>query len=96
MSYDREHLHMLPEHMRQSVSDWIERAEPHPAQMGSFLRAVLSDKLVEAYAAADEANTVAMREWAAFLYEYAPRNAWGSYEALSAWHAAHHMTSGEP
>jgi hypothetical protein len=89
MSY-REHLHTLPEHMRQSMVDWIERAEPHPRTMGDFLRVVLSDKLVEAYRYGDAVNTAMMRDWAEFLWAHAPGGCWGDLPTLESWYEAHH------
>lgn len=95
MSYDREHLRMLPPELRRSVSDWIEQGEPHPRAMGSFFRAVLCNKLVEAYANADAVNTAMMRDWATFLYEYAPGGCWGDLPTLEGWYAAHHPKTPE-
>ncbi len=86
----REHLNLLPEHMRESVKWWIEKGEPHPTLLGSFLTAVLTNDLLEAFACADAINAASMRQWATFLHTYAPMGCHGSEERLLAWYEAHH------
>lgn len=82
-------LDMLPEHMRESVRMWVDEAQPHPRLLGSCLRAILCNNLVDAFANADEENAAGMRGWAMWLYNDCPSQAWGSEERLQAWHDAH-------
>lgn len=76
---------MLPEHMRAGARDYVERRHPN---VGGFLRAVLENDLVEAFGRADEINAAAMRDWAAWLFNEAPANCWGSPDKVRAWLAA--------
>ena len=71
----------LPEHMRDGARLYIERGIPG----GSFMTAVFSNDLVRAFQRAEDANTAAMRQWASFLHNEAPRNCWGSPEDVSEW-----------
>jgi hypothetical protein len=80
----------LPGHMHEAVTWWFEKGEPHPSVMGSFLRAVLENKLVDAYDRADHINTPYMRNWASFLNNCAPIGSWGSPEILERWWGLHH------
>jgi hypothetical protein len=79
-------LERLPAHMRDAMRLWIERGLPHPALLGSFLRAVLKNDLLGAFAAADADNSAAMRSWALFLYNDAPSPCRGDDAALLRWH----------
>ena len=85
---------MLPEHMRKAVCDWIERAEPHPSLLGSFMRSILTNDLMGAFAHADYNNRVSMFEWVTFLRNYAPTQCHGSWERLEHWYTAHHPEQG--
>jgi hypothetical protein len=76
---------LLPEYMHRSVTAWIEEGQPNPNAMGAFLRAVLQNRLVEAFATADTENETAMWMWVRFLRDYAPPDCWGSMEAMSSW-----------
>lgn len=71
MSDYRKGLHRLPEHMRES---------------SSFMRAVLTNDLMGAFAHADETNAACMKGWVLFLYNHAPSECYGSLEKLNAWH----------
>lgn len=84
----KKHITMLPPHMRKSMIEWIE-SPLHPRVIGSFLRAVLENNLVEAFSCADEENSHAMREWVLYLYNYAPSECWGSPQKALAWHELH-------
>jgi hypothetical protein len=79
VNYDR-----LPAQMRDGARLYVE--------MGiggdSFLTAVLSNKLVKAFDAADDSNIYAMREWARWLYNEAPCGCWGSKKKVAAWISA--------
>jgi hypothetical protein len=52
---------------------------------GDFLIALLSNDLLEAFRRADDNNTAAMRDWAAFLHNQLPRGCQGSREDVQAW-----------
>lgn len=73
--------HMIPAHM------WgaIERYMLHGIPPGSFLTAVLSNDLREAFARADDENAACMKQWVQFLYAYAPSGSWGSPERFRSW-----------
>ncbi len=74
-------VNSLPPHMADGVLRYIRQGIPG----GHFLTAVFSNKLVDAYERADESNTRAMRNWAAFLYGCAPSNCWGSEQKVREW-----------
>lgn len=77
----KEKLSILPDHMHDAIVAWIEQARP----TGSFLRALLSNNLMDAFGQADEANTAAMRQWVIYLYNYAPAGCFGSPEKVRSW-----------
>jgi len=52
---------------------------------GSFLRAVISNNLVEAFAQADSTNILRLFDYANFLYNEVPSPCWGSEEKMLAW-----------
>lgn len=83
----RKGLHLVPEHMRDSILMWIETPVA-PRMLGSFLYAVLCNDLVGAFACADDENARGMRGWVEYLTNYAPRGCYGSVEAVKAWHAS--------
>jgi hypothetical protein len=83
---------MVPAHMREAILWWIEKGEPAPEMMGSFLYALLTNNLMEAFARADAENTAHMREWTLFLHDYAPMGCFGSKERVAMWYAVHHPT----
>lgn len=85
----RNGLLLIPEHMHASITMWIEDAQPHPALMGHFLRALLSNDLMQAFAYADGDNLRHMHGWAVFLYNYAPSTCYGSPERVQAWFDEH-------
>ena len=79
MKYDK-----LPPHMREGMKLYVE----YGVMTGSFANAVMENKLVEAYMYADQENTHAMRSWANWLYNDAPRYpvpCWGSPEVVAHW-----------
>ena len=71
----------LPEHMQEAARLYIEEGE----MPGSFLVAVLTNNLVEAFGKADEVNRSCLREWVLWLYNDIPEAAWGSAEKVLAW-----------
>lgn len=72
---------LLPEHMREGMRRYIE----HGILPGSFLRAVLTNDLMEACGQADDINLARLADYARFLYNYAPRGAYGSKENVAEW-----------
>lgn len=77
---------MIPEHMQESMTVWVERGLPHPSDMGSFLRAVLLHDLMAAAMFADDENRKALADWAQYLHNEVPALAHGTGERLIAWH----------
>ena len=73
----------LPYHMRDVARDYIEKGY----LPGSFLTAVLSNNLVEAFGKADELNRRSLWAWAQWLYNDVPQDAWGSMEKVKAYAA---------
>jgi len=71
----------IPEYMRDGVVDYLD----YGLEPGGFLRAVLENDLVGAFGKADRTNTEAMGDWATFLYNDMPHEAWGSPEKVEAW-----------
>ena len=57
----------------------------HGARPGGFLSAVLANDFVEIVAAADGENMQNLPAYADYLYNHAPRDCWGSKQALEAW-----------
>lgn len=74
-------VYRIPGHMIDGLLSYIEDRIPQ----GSFLTAVLENKLVEAAHQADNQNMNALPAYANFLYNYAPRACWGSPEKVKAW-----------
>jgi hypothetical protein len=71
----------LPAHMQDGARGYIERGE----EPGGFLTAVLCNDLVAAFSRADADNAAAMAEWARWLWNEAPSQAWGSRAKVDAW-----------
>lgn len=86
----RDGLYLLPEHMHEGISWWIEKGEPHPKTMGSFQRAVLENDLMGAVGKADHINQLYIARWCDFLYNFAPEDCHGSPEKLLAWYEHKH------
>ena len=80
-AYLRFHLYGLPEHMRGGMYRWIE----YGILPGSFGLAILRNNLVDSYGKADEINLDYMKQWAFWLYNYAPADCWGSRAKIDAW-----------
>lgn len=82
----RDGLYLLPTHMQDAVSAWIENGFPHPNAMGSFFLALITGDLFEAFAHADAANASAMQQWARFWFHYSPCTCYGNPQKVIAWH----------
>lgn len=74
-------LDRIPEHMRHGVEMYLD----YGVAQGGFLQAVLRNDLVGAFGTADSINQAAMLDWATFLYNDMPVDAWGSKEKVEAW-----------
>jgi len=72
---------LAPDCARGSLQRYLESKIPP----GSFLTAVLSNDLREAFSKADEPNREALFDTVRFLYNNAPASAWGSPENVKAW-----------
>lgn len=72
---------LIPQYMHGAVKRYV----MHGIPPGSFLTAVLSNDLKEAYGRADDENSAAMRGWVQFIYSYTPSPSQGSPECVRAW-----------
>lgn len=72
---------VLPPHMQRSLDAYIRYGRP----VGGFLKAVISNDLVQAAALADGVNVRQLPAFAAYLWNEAPRACWGSAEAYKEW-----------
>lgn len=64
-----------------SLRWYIERGAP----VGHFLHALLANNLVECVHHADGTNKRAIPEIVTWLFNYAPRECWGSEDKVNAW-----------
>ncbi len=79
---------MIPPHMQNAIDLWVNHGCPHPSEMGSFLRAVLTNDLKAAAIFADDKNRAALADWALYLYNHVPSLCHGDEARLEAWHKA--------
>lgn len=86
------HTYMVPEHTQKALDAYIKTGRP----IGHFLTAVLTNNLFEAFARADEKNTVAMKHIIMFVYNEMPSRAHGSKEKINAWIAQGGMEGMKP
>jgi hypothetical protein len=70
-------------YMAEAVQRYIEEGVP----TGSFLTALFSNDLIQAFRCADAVNTTAMREWAMFMVNEMPSDCQGSEAKVQAWKA---------
>lgn len=71
----------LPEGLRFGMKMYIE----NHVRTGGFLRAVLSNNLVESFARADENNKAKLFDIVSWVYNEAPGACWGSEATVEAW-----------
>ena len=71
----------LPNYMRNGARLYIEEG----VRPGSFMTALLSNQLMEAFGRADETNQFAMVTWVRFLYNEAPGGCYGSPQHFENW-----------
>ena len=75
----------IPEHCRESLRNYVELGQP----VGSFLKAVITNKLSEAVSHADHINIEHLVDYVTFFLNYAPSQCWGSPEEHEQWIDAH-------
>lgn len=75
----------LPPHMHEAVINYIEYGHP----IGSFLHAVFSNNLVDAFLMADDINKANMQLYAQLLHGHLPARSydiiWGEPEVVDHW-----------
>jgi len=77
----RNPVDMLPSHMREGMTSYIQSGlEP-----GGFLTAVLSNDLYLACSQADHINKYVIPDYIEYLVNYAPLDCWGSEKQVRAW-----------
>lgn len=79
-----EGINELPTHMREGMIQYIEDG----VRQGSFLMAVLCNDLMTAAVKADMVNSYCLRNYAIYLYNFAPQGCFGSTEAVDTWVAS--------
>ncbi|TMJ05799.1 MAG: hypothetical protein E6G97_02000 [Alphaproteobacteria bacterium] len=72
---------LVPEHCRDGLRRYLE----HGKVPGHFLTALLRNDLRETCARADHVNLQRLGDYVKFLYNFAPRDSWGSPENFDAW-----------
>lgn len=78
-----EGLEMLPGHMRDGVTRYIEKG----SEVGGFLTALLCGQLDFAWRQADQVNTAHRRAWEIFLSDHVPIDAHNTPEKVAEWKA---------
>lgn len=76
-----DNINLIPSHMQDGILRYIEDG----IRGGAFMTAVLSNQLQEAFQLGDQSNIEAMQYWVTYLYNYAPRDCYGSPEAVDYW-----------
>lgn len=71
----------IPEHMLESLVAYRDERRP----VGDFLRAVLSNNLMEAAGRADSTNIYLLHKYVQFIYNEMPRASCGSVENYDNW-----------
>lgn len=75
----------VPEHTMGSLLHYIYEGRP----TGGFLKAVINNDLKAACAKADKDNMANLPAIIAYLYNYAPSECWGFYDAYDDWIQRH-------
>jgi len=71
--------------MKPEIKAAIDRYAKDGTPTGSFLKAVLSNDLVEAFGRADVENLVDMKEIVGYCYNEIPGDCWGSPKKVKEW-----------
>ena len=69
---------MIPEHTKYQIDEYVK----HQIPPGSFVMAVLSNDLMEAFMRADDINLHYMRDIVKYVYNDIPSCCWGSPEIV--------------
>lgn len=84
---DETYIEAIPPYGIETLRDYIYRGQ----ETGDFLRAVISNDLMEAFGRADPQNREALHYYIGLLYNFVPRMAWGSPEAYKNWLKIHQL-----
>jgi len=79
--YARNQQQAVPAHTLEAIENYIKHGIPP----GSFLRAVLSNQLKEAFSRADDMNIANMYAIVKYLYNEVPGDSWGSPDEVESW-----------
>jgi len=71
--------------MREDIKKSIDRYVHHGIPTGGFLRAVLANDLMEAFARADDHNRLDLFSICQYIHNDIPAISHGSYELVQAW-----------
>ena len=72
---------MLPEYMREPAKRYVEDGD----LPGRFLQAVLQNDFVQVVFRADDINGAMLKDWAMWVYNECPSQAWGSQKKMFKW-----------
>lgn len=73
--------HLVPQHLREGLREYITQGRP----TGAFLRSVLENDLVGATTRADPVSALHLANVIQFLLAVAPSPCWGSRAKVDAW-----------
>jgi len=76
---------MIPRGVKASIDAYVDDGRP----TGDFLRAVLSNDLMEAVARADEYNRIALADICVYIYNFTPNTCHGSADIVNNWIKLH-------
>lgn len=76
---------MIPAKTLEAILHWQEHGT-HPNELGSFVRAVLTNNLREAVGRADDENLAALKDTVQWVYWNVPSGTYGSLDALLVHH----------
>ena len=79
----REGLSLLPPNMHQGVYDYIKYGKMY--EDSGFLYSLFADRFLDVFSSADDTNLTYIREWAKFLYNFAPIGCRGSEDKVKEW-----------
>lgn len=72
---------MIPNHLQASLDDYANHGVP----VGGFLSAVLANDLMLAVGRADDTNVRILKEICEYVFNFLPRQCYGSREAVEGW-----------
>lgn len=72
----------IPDYMQDGIREYVLRGR----ELGGFLSAIFENNLVESCGRADPTNIQCLEAYAGLLYNYVPRNCWGSPDTVRKWH----------